>query len=211
MTMREEQAARSREKLLDTVQQLLKTKNYDSISISDITNASGMSIGNFYHYFKSKEEVFTAMERRPYFQLLFDMDAIKEKSVGEQLRYYIRHWTDLLVNCYGLNICRHWVCYYTGHSADPSARNNKIDIIADEILTCLRHGIDNGELVPDAPVNDIAYSIAFTLFGILGYYCMTDGSFPALEWAEQYCTMLEKSILSACRQDPAAAIPTSED
>lgn len=43
--------------LVEIAEKLFLEKGYEETSIEDILNASGLSKGGFYHYFKSKEEV----------------------------------------------------------------------------------------------------------------------------------------------------------
>ncbi len=45
-----------RDHLIKTGQELIWSKGYDLCSIKDITNASGLPKGSFYHYFESKEK-----------------------------------------------------------------------------------------------------------------------------------------------------------
>ena len=54
-TMRQLQAQASKQKLRDIVFQMSKEKTLDDIRIKDICKEAGMSVGNFYLYFPSKE------------------------------------------------------------------------------------------------------------------------------------------------------------
>ena len=54
-TMRQLQAQASKQKLRDIVFQMSKEKTLDEIRIKDICKEAGMSVGNFYLYFPSKE------------------------------------------------------------------------------------------------------------------------------------------------------------
>ena len=55
-TSRQLQAEASREKLQQIVMDLCKTRTLDEIRIKDICEQAGMSLGNFYQYFSSKED-----------------------------------------------------------------------------------------------------------------------------------------------------------
>ena len=54
-TMRQKQAQASKEKLRGIVFEMAKEKTLDEIRIRDICEEAGMSLGNFYLYFPSKE------------------------------------------------------------------------------------------------------------------------------------------------------------
>ena len=66
MTKRQEQAQASRRKIFETAKGLIGEKGYQNVTISQIVQACGMSVGNFYHYFSSKDEVILYVERSLY-------------------------------------------------------------------------------------------------------------------------------------------------
>ena len=57
LNQRQLQAKETKNKITKAAMSLLKTKQYDSIKISDICKLAGISIGGFYHYFDSKEKL----------------------------------------------------------------------------------------------------------------------------------------------------------
>jgi len=48
----------TRSAILDAAHQVFKDTGYYGSSISEITRRCGISMGNFYQYFKNKEQVF---------------------------------------------------------------------------------------------------------------------------------------------------------
>jgi AcrR family transcriptional regulator len=46
------------EKIISTAKQLFSEKGYSATGIREIAQKSGLSLGNFYNYFKNKEELF---------------------------------------------------------------------------------------------------------------------------------------------------------
>jgi len=58
---------------------LLLSKGFDRVSITDIQHATGLSRGLLYHYFKNKEELFIQVTER-YFVQIFDFDIRKTKE-----------------------------------------------------------------------------------------------------------------------------------
>lgn len=53
--------AESREKILSTARCLFAGKGYDGCNVSDIAREAGMSQGNIYWYFASKQEIYMAV------------------------------------------------------------------------------------------------------------------------------------------------------
>ncbi len=61
---KEEEYNIHRNEILDVVQGLFYTKGYEQTTIQDILNASQISKGAFYHYFKSKQDLLEALVNR---------------------------------------------------------------------------------------------------------------------------------------------------
>lgn len=58
------QALGTKEILLDTAGRLMSVKGYHNTSLDDVLRQSGVGKGNFYHYFRSKEELGYAILER---------------------------------------------------------------------------------------------------------------------------------------------------
>ena len=56
------------DKILDALQQLLKDKKMQNISVSEIARAAEMGKGSIYYYFPSKEAILNALIERSYEQ-----------------------------------------------------------------------------------------------------------------------------------------------
>ncbi len=69
-------ATDSREYILETAFVLFMQRSFKAVTMNDIVKSSGMSKGAFYHYFKSKEEVFQEVVNT-YFMKLTDIDYAK--------------------------------------------------------------------------------------------------------------------------------------
>lgn len=54
------------EKILDALQNLLESKNIQTISVSEIAQAAGIGKGSIYYYFPSKEAILEALIQRNY-------------------------------------------------------------------------------------------------------------------------------------------------
>ena len=57
MNKRQVNAQITRQKLIDSVKELLKTKPFDKINVASITQYAGVAKGTFYVYFKRKEDI----------------------------------------------------------------------------------------------------------------------------------------------------------
>lgn len=64
--------------LVEIAEKLFLEKGYEETSVDDILNASGLSKGGFYHYFKSKEEVLAESIRNFAENLLKELEPLIE-------------------------------------------------------------------------------------------------------------------------------------
>lgn len=77
-TIKPEQQAARREQILDAAVETFAREGFHKSSMTDIAASAGMSAGNLYRYFKSKEEIIRAMaerERRESSMLMADIAA----------------------------------------------------------------------------------------------------------------------------------------
>lgn len=54
------------DKILDALQELLESKNLQTISVSEIAQKAGIGKGSIYYYFSSKDEILEALVKRRY-------------------------------------------------------------------------------------------------------------------------------------------------
>ena len=57
LTKRQINAAKTKERLHDTALELMDKYGLENITIQDICNAAGVSVGTFYNYYKTKDEL----------------------------------------------------------------------------------------------------------------------------------------------------------
>jgi len=77
MTTRKLQAQRTRERIYLSSMELISEHGFENVTIEDISQKAEVSVGAFYHHFKSKREVFAEL-----FKLI---DVYFEKTVEEKL------------------------------------------------------------------------------------------------------------------------------
>lgn len=192
---RKEQATEARRKLIDAATKLISEKDYSQITISDLTKACGMSAGNFYHYFESKEDVFVALEREPFDSLLATMNNHPSEAATYQLAYYLKHYVRLTMNIYGANFNRQWFRYHIEDAITSPPRPNKMDMAKREVIAILNHGIAKGELIEETPVEDLAFQVACMIYGVSLYSVMDTNQFDLVEWIESTADSFVETLL----------------
>jgi AcrR family transcriptional regulator len=61
VNVKQQQSARTRQRLVDDATDLFARKGFNSTSIADLASATGLTKGAFYHHFSTKEELFHAV------------------------------------------------------------------------------------------------------------------------------------------------------
>lgn len=88
--------------ILEKTYLLLLLKGIDSVSISDIQKATGLSRGLLYHYFGNKEQLFQAIAEKYLINLLrMPADSLKDYTLSELIEYYIYTYADLIKQAWG--------------------------------------------------------------------------------------------------------------
>jgi len=64
ITKRQEQALETKNRIYTSAISLMERKGFENITISDISKTAGVSVGAFYHYFESKNDILAEIFHR---------------------------------------------------------------------------------------------------------------------------------------------------
>jgi AcrR family transcriptional regulator len=76
MTNRQKQAVQTKQRILDCAVSLFRENNYEKVSISRIAEAAHVSVGNFYNYYVSKDDLLLSLY--PHFDNLVESKLAKK-------------------------------------------------------------------------------------------------------------------------------------
>jgi AcrR family transcriptional regulator len=80
----------TRKHILDTAFALFLSKSYKAVTMSELEKATGLTKGAFYHYFKSKEEIFTEILNSVFLRQSADMSELDQcKTLREFIDVYL--------------------------------------------------------------------------------------------------------------------------
>jgi AcrR family transcriptional regulator len=93
----EQMRVESRAKILSTARKLFAEKGFAGCKISEVARISGMSQGNIYWYFSSKEELFSAVLMEGFETLgsMMKEAAVRSGTSIEKLDYFLASFLDL--------------------------------------------------------------------------------------------------------------------
>ena len=87
----------NKQKLIKATDALLKDRSISSITTKEITKAAGVSVGVFYNYFSSKEDVFKELIKTFFNYSLKQMDVLRKEVTGKNIRSEIK-FKEFLIN-----------------------------------------------------------------------------------------------------------------
>lgn len=80
----------NKQKLIKATDALLKDRSISSITTKEITKAAGVSVGVFYNYFSSKEDVFKELIKTFFNYSLKQMEVLRKEVTGKNIRSEIK-------------------------------------------------------------------------------------------------------------------------
>ena len=90
LTSRQKQSIATRNQIIQCATVLFTQMSYEKVTISDICKKANISVGAFYHHFKSKESILNEAYRLFDEELQEDWSRIKPGSTHEAIRFLIR-------------------------------------------------------------------------------------------------------------------------
>ncbi len=163
-------SARTREKLLKTSLALMEQKGYQNTTVRDICAKANVSIGTFYSYFPSKNDLFFDIYKKAddyftdYVAVQISGDGVPEKIVD-----FFRYYAELNINT-GIDLLR--ILFNPDNSWFAQKRPMQ------QVLTALiEEGISSGELkCPDGP-QSLVEMLFILARGCCYNWCILDGEY----------------------------------
>ncbi|PSW33343.1 TetR family transcriptional regulator [Photobacterium phosphoreum] len=142
----------TRQHILDIGYQLVVTKGFTNVGLSEILKTAAVPKGSFYHYFKSKEQFGEALIQHYFEQYLEHVNAILVKGTGtgfDRLTDYFSRW--LIIDNGTCNANKCVVVKLSAEVSDLSepmreALKNGAYSIVNLIALCINDGIKDGSI-----------------------------------------------------------------
>ncbi len=195
MTKRQENALKTRQKLIDVTENLLKINGFNALCVEDITKSAGVAKGTFYVYFKHKEDIVAEICRGYFKQIEDQINDMESADLIEKLSLYFDSFMDAVM-LYGINICREWI----RGAIDPKTAPDVTDMTkwqydVDMLKNILNNAVKNRELKEDTPIELITHLFISELYGMMTCWCMSDGVFEPKDWTRKFSEFQLRKIL----------------
>lgn len=189
MNKRELSSIQTKEKLLKATKELLKTKGFSAINVSDITKEAGVAKGSFYTYFKRKEDVILEIGKDAFSKIMQDVAKMENIDIIQKLTFYYQAFIKA-VEYYGIYVCSEWI-----RDVLNNKNGQKLAYDIQMLTEFLKQAVQNKELKKDTPIELLVQIIITQLYGMMTCWCMSDGKFEPLEWSERFCKIQLETII----------------
>lgn len=195
MTTRQENALKTKQKLLDAATDFIIKGDFNDLKVEDLTKACGCAKGTFYVYFKNKEEISNEICRNLFNRIAVRLEKMKDKDFMQRMEHYFISFMQE-VERYGINICREWI----KNVIDPKCAgenwdNSKWQFDIDMLYGILSRAVKEKELKSDTPIDVLANIIICELYGMMTCWCMSDGVFEPQEQTQAFFKTQIKPML----------------
>ena len=185
---RKEQAEETRNRIYTSAIELMEENGFGNFTIEDISKRAGVSVGAFYHYFDSKNDILAEIFYRAddYFSTQAN-DLLDKSNIPEQIVRYFSHYAKFNVDC--------------GVETTQQIFNPKIKFFIENgrpMLTMLedlvRKGQENNEIRGDTDAKELASFLLSMARGVVFDWSLHDGSYDLEAKMHKYMEILVSTI-----------------
>jgi len=188
ITRRQEQALETKERIYSAAIDLMDQEGFENITIADISKKAGVSVGAFYHYFTSKNDILAEIFHKAdeYFSTQV-ISGLKMGSIPEKIVEYFDHYAKFNVN--------------SGVELTQQLYNPKIKFFIRKdrpMLTILEDLIQEGqekkEITADEDPEELSRFLFVMARGIVFEWSVYDGSYDLVSQMHKYMEVLVSTL-----------------
>ena len=182
---RHQRSATTIKKLKESAVKLINERGYNGVTIDDICEDCGYSKGAFYHHFRSKIDIVSALEADVNRRIEKTLASGKEKDILAKLETIFQIMVTGAVET-GLEILRERCVYNLSGEYATDLHNESIAVKSRNIiLEQLSEAVQEGQLKADTPVEDIVDYIMSFFTGTLCEWPIFNGEYDIKERSQR--------------------------
>lgn len=192
LNSRKKQAIETKLKITDSAIKLFKKHGYEQVKVSDICKAADISIGAFYHHFKSKENIFTVTYQQV--EMLLE-DIVAKKSYDsplERLYDFIDQALKIVETLGPVFIAQTYRLLLNKTDDYVLSYERYTFATINSIISQLKK---EDQILVDETVEDITYSIIRFQRGIIFDWCMCTGCYSLRDQSEKQLKIFLSAII----------------
>lgn len=188
LTSRQAQAIKTRNKIYNTAYDLMEKKGFNNITIEDISKKAGVSVGAFYHYFHSKNDILFEIYRRAddYFR-----DEVIENltmdHAADRIVAYFKYYASYSVRT-GSEFTKHL------YNTDNKFFLTKGRFMQTSLSDLILEGQEKNQISKDMSSEEITELLFITARGVIFDWCLHEGGYDLDQKMVTVMKLLVKSL-----------------
>jgi len=185
---RQKQASRTKKKIYDVSISLLKKYGFNNVSIADISKNAGVSVGTFYHYFPSKNDIIIEIFRQgdDYFKTVVAQN-LKGETANEKIIGFFEYYADFNTSK-GIDFVKH---FYNAENKLFIKKNRYMQLLLQEII---KSGQDRHEITAEMTPEKITEILFVVVRGVIYDWCLHEGDYPMRDEIVRYVNLILKAL-----------------
>ncbi|MBI9107663.1 MAG: TetR/AcrR family transcriptional regulator [Spirochaetales bacterium] len=183
-TSRELKAIQTKNRIYDCALKLIERDGFDNVAIGDICKAAEVSVGLFYYYFPSKNDIIFELYKRADDYFLYE---IKKRILSDdtpgRLREYLRSYIEFVENN-EIELIRN---LYVPTNTSFIEKGRGMQLVLE---TVIRDGQSAGEIDEARSPSEWVRFIFTVMRGIIFDWCLYEGAYDLKAYSESFIEML---------------------
>lgn len=187
ITSRQKQALETKNKIYKTAIVLMEKKGFNNVTIKEISKASGVSVGAFYHYFNSKSDIYFEIYKKgdEYFQKVVSKSLKEQNSFNRIVEYFDFYAKYNLMT--GLETTK---LLYNTHNKWFLKKGRFMQLLLQEIIT---EGQNKKEICQIMSPEEITDYLFISARGVVYDWCLNEGKYDLVDTMKSHI-----KLVSAC-------------
>lgn len=198
-TRRKQRGSETLRKLKDSAIRLINERGYEQVTVEDICADCGLSKGAFYHHFKAKVELVSALEADVNTKLTQVLEEMKDRDILDKLLVL----NGILIGSAadnGFELARERCIYNLQGQYTKDADSESYAVRSREIVRqLLVEAVEKRQLSAELPVEELVELISVFGSGILSNWCVYNGSFPVKDKSNRLFSLMISGVLAQYR------------
>ena len=175
LTTRQKQAIETKLKIINVTFELFQSFDKTEVTIKDICEKANISVGAFYHHFKSKDEIINVTIDTLDILLLERLDKYNFKNSYESIYIFFNEVCNVIKENIGHTLISYM---YSQQLTSKTKHLLSLDRISyKKLLSYITIGIKNEELIFNKPPQEIATTLLRVARSIVIDWCLQEGSY----------------------------------
>lgn len=180
LTSRRAQAIQTKNKILKTAYDMMQEKGFENVTIEEISEKSGVSVGAFYYYFKSKNEILNIifLKADEYVKKNVESKHANENAVNSIICFF--HYHAKYTSSNGVDFTK--LLYHNENKAFIDQDRELFKIL----FAAIEKGQETGELITTITAERMTNYFLIAARGLVFDWCLHDGSYDLVDAMKDY-------------------------